>query len=133
MHSIAKGDISTAIITARLLQKGYTVLRPVTELSRYDLVIDRGRGFERVQCKTGRLRSGAIRFNTSSSLAHHGRDNTRRPYSGEIELFGVYCMDLDTAFLVPVDEVGTTEGSLRVAPTKNNQSANVRAADDYRL
>ena len=133
MHTIEKGDLAVAMLTARFLQRRWTVLRPVSELSRYDLVIDRGEGFERVQCKTGRLREGAVRFNVCSSLAHHGKNKPARPYLGQVELFGVYCPENDSCYLVPVEQVGTSEGSLRVDPSKNNQVAGVRWASDHAL
>lgn len=133
MHSIAKGDVSTAMITARCLCQGYIVLRPVSELSRYDLVIDRGNGFERVQCKTGRLRQGAVQFNACSSLSHHGKGQGRSSYSGQIELFGIYCRETDEVYLLPVEKAGTAQGSIRVDPPKNNQLVGVNMAIDYRL
>ena len=85
MHSVAKGDLTVAMLTARFLKLGYAVLKPVTELSRYDLVIDRGKGFERVQCKTARSKGGAIIFNTCSSLRHHGKGGGRSSYIGQCE------------------------------------------------
>lgn len=135
MHTIQKGDISVAMLTAKFLRLGYVVMKPISELLRYDLVIDRcGDGqFERVQCKTGRLRNGSVRFNTSSSLAHHKSGSGRKAYTGEIEVFGVYCPDNDECYIVPVDVVGLVEGSIRVEPSKNGQQKGVRLADEFRV
>jgi PD-(D/E)XK endonuclease len=41
---------------------GFAVLLPFGENTRYDLVVDDGAELRRVQCKTGRLYKGAIRF-----------------------------------------------------------------------
>ena len=133
LHSVAKGDISVAMITAKLLRLGVVVLRPITELSRYDIVIDRGQGFERIQCKTGRLREGAVRFNTASNMSHHGSGKGRVPYTGQIEAFGVYCPDNDEVYLVPIDLVGTAEGRLRIDAPRNNQATGIRLAADFRV
>ena len=46
------GDISVAYVTARLLDEGYNVLKPLTEDSRYDLVVEIDNKFVRVQVKT---------------------------------------------------------------------------------
>lgn len=134
MHTIVKGDLTVAELTVRFIRLGWTVLKPVTELSRYDLAIDRGRGLERVQCKTGKLKAGRISFD-ACSMSRYGakKYGDRRHYRGEIELFGVYCPDNDGAYLIPVDEVGITEGCLRVDETKNGQKAKVRWASDYEL
>jgi hypothetical protein len=131
MNTIERGDLSVAILTATFLRLGFRVLKPLTERSRYDLVIERGRGFERVQCKTGRLRSGVIIFSSCSSLEHRGK--AARHYRGEIELFGVYCVETDECYLVPVDEVGKRLGSLRVDRPTNNQQAKIRYADQFLL
>jgi PD-(D/E)XK endonuclease len=54
-----------------LHEGGFTVLVPFGENLRYDLAIDNGSRLARVQCKTGRLRAGAIRSNVCSTYAHH--------------------------------------------------------------
>lgn len=133
MHTVEKGDLSVAMLTAAFLQRRFVVLKPISELSRYDLVIDRGQGFERVQCKTGRIKSGAVRFNAASSQYHHGNGIGRTSYRGSIDLFGVYCPESGVSYLVPVADVGEVEGVLRVDAPKNGQSAGIRLAARYEL
>ena len=70
-HPKAVGDRSTLAVMLALQRAGYIVLLPFGENTRYDLVIDDGTSFARVQCKTGRLRDGAVRFAACSSYAHH--------------------------------------------------------------
>ncbi len=131
MHTKEKGDISEAMVTAAFLRSRFTVLKPIGERHRFDLVIDRGNGFERVQCKSGRLRNGAICFATCSNMAHHG--GGRKDYRGQVELFGVYCSDNDMCYLVPVSDVGIAEGKLRFDPSKNGQKKNVRLAASNKI
>jgi hypothetical protein len=128
IHPTSVGDITVAMLIAHFLKLGFSVLKPMSELSRYDLVIDRGDGFETVQCKTGRLKDGKIRFYSSSSA-----NNKRRSYKGEVDLFGVYCPETGHCYLVPVDDVASTEGCLRVEPAKNNQVAKTRLASSYQI
>lgn len=131
MHTIEKGDLTVAILTAQFLRLRYMVLKPLSELSRYDLVIDRGNGFERVQCKTGRLRRGVVIFNTSST--HHHRGRPSKSYKGDADLFGVYCPENDCCYLVPVGDVPEEKGQLRTIPAKNNQKMGIRDAQKYAL
>jgi hypothetical protein len=70
-HPKAKGDRSMLAIMLALHERGYDLLVPFGENTRYDLVIDDGSRLARVQCKTGRLRDGAVVFSTCSSYAHH--------------------------------------------------------------
>ena len=114
-----------------LARLGYRILVPYGENCRYDLVIEKEGTFLRVQVKTGRLRLGSVWFNAYSSHAH--RNGGSRPYVGEVELFGVYCPDVEGVFLVPVGDVTTTVGSLRWEPTKNKQRRKVRWAQPYLL
>ena len=131
------GDHSQAMVLARLVQTYPQVLVPFGENCRYDLVIAEGDRFIRVQCKTGRLRNGVIKFNACSYSYHHpsnrGSRNYRHDYRDQADVFGVYCPELDAVYLVPVDEVGTTYVALRVESTKNNQSKKIRWAQDYEV
>jgi hypothetical protein len=114
---------------------GYAISVPFGENTRYDLVIDDGERLFRVQCKTGRLRDGAVVFRPSSSYAHHASPRvTRRRYEGQIDYFGVYCPDNGGAYLVPIDHVPTTwMAMLRVKPTRNSQKKRIRRAEDYEI
>lgn len=132
--STIKGDISEAALTLAFLQRGYEVLEPVSSSSRYDLVIDRGNGFERVQCKTGRLKKGVIRFYTcSSSGGNTTKGVVRKHYRTDADLFGVYVPETGQCFLIPVADVPITEASLRMEASKNGQTKNIIYGDKYQI
>jgi PD-(D/E)XK nuclease superfamily protein len=116
---------------ARLLQHYEAVLLPFGNGRRYDLVVDDGKNFLRIQCKTGRLRSGCVIFNAHST--HWARGQADRGYKGQADFFGVYCPELTKVYLVPVDDVPETYGSLRVEPVRNGQKLGVRWAAQYEL
>lgn len=132
-HPVDIGLRGEAAIWGRLVKHGYAVLLPCGVNQRYDLVIDdESRGFLRVQCKTGRLKNGAIQVRTCST-----RSNTRsarsRGYSGEVELFGVYCPENDGVYIVPAGEVPRREMLLRVDEPRRGQGKHVRWAKKYEL
>jgi hypothetical protein len=133
-HPKDVGDESQAMVLARLVQAGKQVPTPFGENVRYDLVIDEGDHFVRVQIKTGRMRNGVIRFNTCSYTYHHrnnrGMKVYKHDYRGQADVFGVYCPETDGVYLVPVDDVGMNGGSLRVEPTRNSQMKRIRWAED---
>jgi len=115
-----------------LRQAGYALLVPFGENTRYDVVIDDGETLSRVQCKTGRLREGAVVFKVCSSYAHHRNPKTRRDYAGQIDYFGVHCPQTGGVYLVPIQDAALrTQCSLRVTPSRNNQSRRIRLADAY--
>jgi len=125
------GERSEGMVLAALLRAGKVVLQPFGDNQRYDLVIEDDRKFVRVQCKTGRIKGGAVLFDTCSSQAHRGRG--KKDYRGQADVFGVYCPERDEVYLVPVDDVGRTSATLRLEPPKNGQTKGVRLAVEYLL
>jgi PD-(D/E)XK endonuclease len=134
-HPKDVGDKTTLAVMLALRMAGLKVLVPFGENTRYDLVVDEGMRFARIQCKTGRLRRGAIQFNVCSTYGHHQRPgNVRRGYDGEIDYFAVFCPDNDGVYLVPFGELQVrTQAALRVEPSRNRQTRNVRLAGDYEV
>src|SRR5260221_12938439 len=134
-HPKDVGDRSTLAIILALHTRGATVLLPFGENTRYDLAIDDGSCLRRVQCKTGRLRNGCVEFRTASSYAHHSNPASRaRSYAGEVDDFAVYCPQLGTVYLIPIEDVPTArQALLRVDPPKNHQRKGVRSAASYEI
>jgi hypothetical protein len=129
------GDRTQLAIMLALRHAGFAVLVPFGENTRYDLIID-GKGERaRVQCKTGRLRNGAIRFATCSCYGHHANPQTaRRPYGDEIDYFAVYCPDTEGIYLIPIADLPMkAQAALRVTPARNGQRDRIRDARKYEL
>lgn len=118
-----------------LQEAGYEMAVPFGENVRYELVIDDGARLARVQCKTGRLRNGAVRFATCSCYAHHSRPlEARRDYLGQIDYFAVFCRETSGVYLIPIGDVATrTKAMLRVEPARNSQQKRIRLASDYQI
>lgn len=131
MNTKSVGDISESYIIYKFLSLGWVVLRPVGDNQRYDCVIDKGNGFERVQIKTGRLINGTIKFNNVSY------SNTskiiKKNYVGQCDYFAVYCHILNKAYLIPIDKCALSETTLRINPPKNKQEKNVVWAKDFEI
>ena len=131
-HPVDVGQRSEAAILAAFVERGFEVLLPWGTNHRYDMVLDLGDRFVRVQCKTGRLRNGTIEFRPQSV-----RSNTRgtrvRSYIGEVEYFAVYCGSTRSVYVVPCDDTTRGHTTLRLTPAANNQSKRIRWAADYEL
>jgi len=125
------GDLSEIMVLGALIRAGYYVSIPFGENHRYDLIAEQNNVLYKVQVKSGRLRKGAILFACYSMHAHRG--GGMRRYAGEIDLFGVYCADVDSTYLIPLEEIAAYSGSLRIEPPKNGQAKKVRWADRYLL
>jgi hypothetical protein len=125
-----RGNLSEARILAAFVAAGYFVSVPFGSGHKYDFVIDDGTGLYRVQCKTGRVKHGALLFNAYSKP---GNGSVRMSYRGLADLFAILNPEDDKVYLVPVNEVGATDVSLRLAPALNNQMQGVRWAESYLL
>jgi hypothetical protein len=128
------GAISEAKVHMALVMAGKAVWLSYVNVRPYDLVMDDGDRFYRVQCKTGRLIGGAIYFRSHRLRAAKRETGWKRrmtDYRGEVDLFGVYCPETDSVYLVPIDEATSRNCALRVTPAKNNQNKKIRWAADY--
>jgi hypothetical protein len=98
---------------------------------RYDCVVDDGVRLSRVQVKTGFLDGfGAIRWATRSVRFY---DGATRDYYGQADLFAVWVPETRRCYLVPVDQCGRREATLRVVPPRSGQRRGIRPASDYEL
>lgn len=125
------GERSEGMILAKFLQRGWIVLMPFGDNQRYDFVIDRGNGFQKIQVKTGRMINGCVKFSACSSSVHR-KNGTKKPYIGEVDFFAIFCPQNLGSYLIPVGSL-TSMGTLRVDPVKNGQQKHIIFAKDYEI
>jgi len=127
------GTTSVGIILGALLKAGYRVLVPFGEHPEYDLVVERRGKFQSIQCKTGELKAGAVRFRPYTVVKKRGGGYTRRSYGMTVDFYGVFCPQLGQCFLIPTKDTPSRGMSLRIEPTRNSQTKGVRWAHEFRL
>ena len=130
MNTKDVGDTSEAVVLAELKRLGYTVLLPFGDNERYDMVYECDKGFTRVQVKTGHVRDGdKVVFNTAS----RGLNQPQEPYTkNEIDIFIVYCSEIDKLYVVDVEDAPSSEMSLRIKRPQIDHP-NINYAEDYTL
>ena len=134
-HPKTVGDRSAFAVIGALQRLGYGIYMPFGENTRCDLIVEADGRLVRVQCKTGRLRRGAIEFNLCSTYGHHRNPQTyARTYHGQVDYFAVYCIDTAGVYLVPIGELpGKRRASLRIDPPRNQQRHGIRFAARYEI
>jgi hypothetical protein len=127
------GEISEAIVLAEFLKAGFPVALPFGDNQRYDMVVEAGGRFLRVQCKTARLVHGGavVAFNARSTNPPQRSGLTS--YRNQADLFAAYAPDTGQVYVLAVDEVADTECWLRLEPTRNRQQLRIRWAKDHTL
>lgn len=129
MEPHRKGDLIEAIVVAELKDRDVPVSIPFGDNERYDLLVEAPSGrFLRIQVKSGRLSNGTIQFDGQSQ-----RTNTTGTfydtYEDDVDYFVVYCVELESMYLVPEEEVNTSK-YLRVEPPRIDHP-NINWATDY--
>ena len=134
MNSNVKGAIAEQAIVLAATQLRVPVWRPVSEHGRADLVLEIGGQLSRVQVKWGRLSSsGEVVIVSLRSSRCTPRGYVFRTYTeDEVDLFAVYCGDLDRCFLLPAAGfAGNAVIHLRLTPPRNGQQSCINLADDF--
>jgi hypothetical protein len=129
-----KGNVAEAAIAFRAIELGLSVSKPLTEHSRYDLVIEIGDQLYRVQCKWGRLlaSSDAIAVNLTSSRWTPAGEVKTQYQAGEVDLLAVYCAAVGHCYLLPERLfVQRRSVHLRLSPARNGQRSCINLAEQY--
>jgi hypothetical protein len=129
-----KGAVAEAGIAALAVQLGLTVLRPLCEGRRYDLVIDLEPELLRVQCKLARHVDGVLVVRLQTNRCTPAGYVSTTYTAAEIDAICAYSPNLHRAFLLPISEVSERAAiHLRLEPTRNNQAQGVKWARDHEL
>jgi prevent-host-death family protein len=128
-----KGNVAELAIAKEAAALGLSVLKPLTEHERFDLVLGIAGRLFRVQCKWGAYRGDVITVRLGSSYHSPTRGYVTGTYDeSEVDLFAVHCGELNRSYLVPMQlSAGRSNLYLRLRRTKNNQRAALNWASAY--
>ena len=129
-HTKNKGDLGVAKAYCDLVEKGYIVLFPSTEHAPFDLVAYDGEIFVRIQVKYRSVVNGVLQINLINWWADKNGSHGKRIDKRQVDVFCVYCPNTDKCYYFKAEDVNISM-TLRINAPKNNQSKNVRFADDY--
>lgn len=129
-----KGNITEMQCAIALMQKGYKISFPYGEDCKYDMIVDTGSKLYRVQCKTASPlanKEDGFKFKTRSTIiTTHGAKASS--YSeDDIELFAT--MYEGKCYIVPVQDCGNNEKTLRFHYPSNGQRKGISLAENYEL
>lgn len=113
---------------------GYICLKPVIEGSKYDLIVDLGDKFIKIQCKTARpsLRAVNSFYFNAYYLAINTKRTKRFKYSNkDIDFF--YTVINNVGCLIPISDVEGLTFTLRTDESKNKQNKKVHFYTNYSI
>ncbi|MFC7204579.1 group I intron-associated PD-(D/E)XK endonuclease [Haloferax namakaokahaiae] len=128
-----RGQAAEAIVKAAFLRRGIPVLVPEYDNEPYDLVIQLGDEFLRLQVKTGYdSNEGTVTFETVSTRSR-ANGYERSHYEDAIDYFAVYSPEVEQTYLVHIDDAASGKMQLRYEPPANNQRIGINWHEDYAL
>ena len=129
MNTNLKGTITELKCQLYFLNLGYTVSVPINP-ERYDMVLDTGEQLLKIQIKTcNNNTEGVLTFSTCSSHYVQGKHVHTSYKEDNIDYFMTYWDD--KYYLIPIEECGAREKTLRLIPPKNGQIKGISFAKDY--
>lgn len=113
MHTKDKGDLSEAKVLSELKRFEYKVSIPFGDNLPYDMIVDNDGELEKVQVKHGSYNNGCVKFSTRSANSNTNKC-WHENYYGKADYFGIYSIETDKCYIVPVDDAGKSSMALRV-------------------
>ena len=106
MDTQTKGDLAELRIASAIRRQGHTILVPFTESEQYDLAVDTGDRFIRVQVKYAKLQdNGTVKVSCLGTNSTKTGNNTTFYTEDQIDGIACFCGDLERSFWVPFDEM----------------------------
>jgi prevent-host-death family protein len=132
-NSNQKGNVAELAIATEAARLGLSVLKPLTEHERYDLVIGIDGRLLRVQCKWASLHGEVVKVRFGSCYHSPTRGYVKTTYGADkVDAIAAYCHDLGRCYFLLIENFAGKNGvHLRVGPARNNQRASLHWAADY--
>jgi hypothetical protein len=132
-HTKNKGDLGVLHAQADLGERGYALLRPLSEHESFDIVAYRRGDFWRVQVKYRAAKRGVVEVGLRSIWVDRHGTHVAPMDRRAIDVICVYCPDTRLCYYLNPRKVSATTVKLRLKPTKNGQNKGVLWADKFRV
>jgi hypothetical protein len=128
-----KGDLAELMVAADLRRRGYKLAFPYGEDWDYDLIIERHGKLERIQVKYCASDGCVVPVKCYSHSLTNGRVRATKRYTADtVDWIAVWDATSGTTYYVSSSAFdGYSQLSLRLVPTRNNQTRRIRNAADF--
>lgn len=133
-----KGTLTELRCILDLTDLGYRCLKPVDESSKYDVVVDLGKGnFKRIQCKTSSwatdTKEEKVAFQISTCCQTTNTKSTIRHKYSKDDIDYFYTWFEGQGYLVSIEEASGLNFRWRYKYPASNQKQGIHIADDYKI
>jgi Holliday junction resolvase-like predicted endonuclease len=127
MNTKNKGKIAELMVSAKLMEFGWTILNPLCEHTRYDIAAEKNGKFIRVQVKYVTPSKGTLSINCKSS--NNWSTLTYTPE--EIDIIAAFDSTNHKIYFIPASKLNTSSLKLRIKPSKNKQQKKINFAREF--
>lgn len=134
INTVTIGDIGESIAIMKFTQNGCIVSKPLSNNARYDLIVEINNKLYRIQVKTiSSIKDGKMEFATKTTNYVNGTWYSNEYTKKEVDCFFLYCAENNWCGLYFGEEDGSFQKNctIRLLPTKNNQTKGIRLAENY--
>jgi len=130
-HTKDKGDTGVGFVIADLMSKNIQVCIPISEHQPYDLVGIRSNGTTiKISVKYRKASEGTVDIQFKSVYSDSRGSHSEFTDKSCIDLMAIYCPDTQKVYYINPSNFNLAV-SLRISPTKNNQTKGILFADSY--
>jgi Protein of unknown function (DUF3257). len=120
MHSKTKGTLAEMKIVADLYSKGFSVAKPLDDLTPIDIiVIDLNNySLNKIQVKYSNIENNCIKLYLRNSMSNRNMLYTKVYTQEEVDVFGIYVQDIDKCLYINSSILDTHKSSLHIRTVK---------------
>lgn len=132
LNTVSIGDIGESVAIMKFIKNEFTVSKPLSNNSRYDLIVERNNILYKVQVKTTQNIKDEVKMDFALKTTNYSKGKWKSTgyTSNEIDLFFLYCIENDWCGLYIVNEDIPKNITVRLKPPKNNQIKGVNLAEN---
>jgi hypothetical protein len=132
MNNKTKGNISEAKALFEFQKYNIPVALPWGDNERYDMIAEFNGKLNRIQVKTSNEENNGVIKCYCRSSKNHTTNKELKTYENDVDYFVFYNQTRDIIALVPIEKIGNKKTiSLRIEPTSNGQTKNIKFFNDY--
>ena len=133
MNTKSQGNIAEIAVIKEFLKNGFKVSLPYGDNSSYDIIVeDSSKKLYKIQVKSCQSVSdnGCCSFKIGKNRSNKSNNFSIKYEENEVDVFALYCLELDEIYLIDYHEVGVDGVSIRI--NKNQRiTKNMKFREDY--
>jgi hypothetical protein len=123
-----RGQWAELRFMSKAIELGFQIAKPLGDTAQYDVVLDLGARFIRVQIKSTYFQASNLKPGNFVASLFHVNGPNRRYERSDFDYLAVYCIPIDTWYIIPSAEA-SRKHAIRVCPgDQQNQWEHYREA-----